>query len=31
MDNSVTEDKVINEATMFEWLELTVKLLSLSE
>ena len=24
MDNSVTEDKVINEAAVFEWLELTV-------
>ena len=24
MDNSVTEDKVINEATVFEWLELTI-------
>ena len=24
MDNSVTEDKAINEATVFEWLELTI-------
>ena len=24
MDNSLTEDKVVNEATVFEWLELTI-------